>query len=58
MNRLRAAKAACSKAQEKAIAAAKVTHKLVHDHPYAALGVGVVLGAVIGLLIKRRDREY
>ena len=34
--------------------AAASTDELVHDNPWAALGVGVVLGVMLGYLLPRR----
>ena len=34
--------------------AAESTDQMVHDNPWAALGIGVVLGIMIGYLLPRR----
>ena len=34
--------------------AAATTDELVHDNPWSAIGVGVVLGLLIGFMIPRR----
>lgn len=34
--------------------AAESTDRMVHDNPWSAIGVGVVLGVVIGFLLPRR----
>ncbi|MBI3370589.1 MAG: DUF883 domain-containing protein [Betaproteobacteria bacterium] len=34
--------------------AVRVTDAYVHDHPWAAVGIGTALGLVLGMLISRR----
>ena len=34
--------------------AAESTDQLIHDNPWAALGIGVVMGVLIGYLLPRR----
>jgi len=41
--------------QEKAVAGAKATDQVIRDHPYQAIGVALGVGALIGLLIGRRN---
>ena len=51
---LSAARQSCDHWEEKAIAGAKATDKVVRDHPYEAVGVAFVLGALLGALITRK----
>ena len=52
------AKDACKGLQERTAAAAKATDKAVREHPYQAigiaLGVGLLVGTVSALAIRRR----
>ncbi|HTI71038.1 MAG TPA: hypothetical protein VMF06_13800 [Candidatus Limnocylindria bacterium] len=41
-------------AQDRAVRSAKATDRLIRDNPYAALGVAVGVGALVGFLISRR----
>jgi ElaB/YqjD/DUF883 family membrane-anchored ribosome-binding protein len=41
-------------AVERAKEAAKATDAFVHDHPWKAIGLGVSIGLIVGLLIARR----
>lgn len=43
-----------SEAVDKAKRAAKETDTYVHDHPWQAIGAGVALGVLVGMLIARR----
>ncbi len=38
----------------KAVAGAKATDAAVHEHPYQAIGIGVVVGVILGFLVARR----
>ncbi|MDD5141651.1 MAG: DUF883 family protein [Verrucomicrobiales bacterium] len=40
--------------RDKAVAGAKVADKVVHEHPYQAIAIGVSVGALLGYLIGRR----
>jgi ElaB/YqjD/DUF883 family membrane-anchored ribosome-binding protein len=40
--------------EDKAIASARATDKLIREHPYPSIGVAVGLGLVLGLLVNRR----
>ena len=51
---LESAKAAYAKLEDKAIASAKATDKLVRDHPYPSLGVAFGVGLLVGVLINRK----
>ena len=39
--------------QEKAVASAKATDRIVRDYPYATVGVAFGLGVLLGMLINR-----
>lgn len=41
--------------QEKAVAVAKATDKVIRDHPYQSIGVAFGIGALIGFLLSRRN---
>ena len=41
--------------QEKAVAGAKATDKVIRDHPYQSIGVAFGIGALIGFLLSRRN---
>lgn len=44
-------------AKDRAIASAKAGDKFVRANPYAALGIAVGVGALIGLLLSRRSKD-
>jgi ElaB/YqjD/DUF883 family membrane-anchored ribosome-binding protein len=52
---LEAAKDTYAEAQKSAVAGAKAADKLVRDHPYHALGIAFGLGALVGVLMGRRN---
>jgi len=41
--------------REGAMEGVKVAHEFISDNPYAALGIGVGLGVLIGFLLRGRD---
>lgn len=41
--------------QDKAVAGAKVTDRVIRDNPYKALGIGLGVGAILGYLLRGRD---
>jgi ElaB/YqjD/DUF883 family membrane-anchored ribosome-binding protein len=47
------AKVACQRLEEKTVAAAKATDKVVREHPYQAIGIGFGIGILIGVLAAR-----
>jgi ElaB/YqjD/DUF883 family membrane-anchored ribosome-binding protein len=51
---LSAAKETCDRWEEKAVAGAKATDKVVRDHPYEAVGIAFVAGALLGVLLTRK----
>ena len=48
------AKGTCHRLEEKTIAAAKATDKVIRDHPYESIGVAFGVGILLGVLIGRR----
>ena len=52
---LEAAKETYAQAQKNAVAGAKATDKLIREHPYHAIGIAFGVGALIGLLLGRRN---
>ena len=50
---LESAKASCENLQEKALAGARATDKVIRDHPYQTLGVAFGAGLLIGVLVNR-----
>ncbi len=47
-------KAMIQRAEEKAVEQAKAADKVIHDHPYPAIGVAFGLGLLFGVLAARR----
>lgn len=47
-------KEACGRVGEHAADGARAADKIVHEHPYQALGIALGVGALIGCLIARR----
>jgi ElaB/YqjD/DUF883 family membrane-anchored ribosome-binding protein len=41
--------------QEKAVAGAKATDKVIRDHPYQSIGIALGIGTLIGFLLSRRN---
>jgi ElaB/YqjD/DUF883 family membrane-anchored ribosome-binding protein len=50
---LESAKERCEELQEKAVAGAKATDKVIRDHPYESIGVAFGVGLLIGVLVGR-----
>ena len=48
-------KATWVRVQDRAVEGAKVTDHAIRTHPYQALGVAFGVGAVLGLLLSRRN---
>lgn len=48
------AKDACERLQEKAVAGAKATDKVIREHPYQSLGIAFGVGVLIGVLVTRK----
>jgi ElaB/YqjD/DUF883 family membrane-anchored ribosome-binding protein len=51
---LEVAKETRRRLEEKAVASAKATDKLVREYPYQSLGAAFGLGLIIGVLVNRR----
>ncbi len=49
------AKAACRRAEDRAIDAAKSADKVIRDHPYQSIGIALGVGLLVGMLIAKRD---
>ena len=47
-------KEACGCLQEKAVAGAKATDKVIRDHPYQSIGIAFGVGVLIGVLVTRK----
>ena len=48
------ARDACGCLQEKAVAGAKATDKVIRDHPYQSIGIAFGVGLLIGVLVTRK----
>jgi len=51
---LERAKESCERLQEKAVASAKATDKVIRDHPYQTIGIALGVGVLIGVLVTRK----
>lgn len=51
---LERAKDACERLEEKAVAGAKATDKVIRDHPYQSIGLAFGIGVLIGVLVTRK----
>jgi ElaB/YqjD/DUF883 family membrane-anchored ribosome-binding protein len=51
---LASARESCSHLEERAIAGAKATDRVIREHPYESLGVAFGVGILLGVLIGRR----
>ena len=54
---LESAKESCRTLQEKALAGAKATDRVIREHPYQTLGVAFAVGVLVGVLVNRRNQE-
>jgi ElaB/YqjD/DUF883 family membrane-anchored ribosome-binding protein len=52
---LDSAKDVYEQVQQKAVEGAKMTDKIIRDHPYQAIGISFGVGALIGFLLSRRN---
>lgn len=52
-----AATETCAGLQKKAVAGAKATDKAIRGNPYQAMGVAFGIGALVGFLLSRRNRD-
>lgn len=46
------------RAQEQAVAAAKATDEVLHEHPYPAIGIAFGVGALLGYLAARQCSRH
>ena len=53
-NAVESAKAACHRLEEKAVAVAKATDKVIREHPYQSIGIAFGVGLLIGVLVTRK----
>ncbi len=51
---LEAAKATCKRLEERTIATAKATDRVIREHPYQSIGIAFGLGLLIGVLVNRK----
>ena len=51
---LEKAKATCKHMEEKTVAAAKATDKVIREHPYQSIGVAFGVGVLLGVLVSRK----
>ena len=51
---LESAKASFHQLEEKAIAGAKATDKVIREHPYESIGIAFGVGLLIGVLVTRK----
>ena len=54
---LESSKEVYGRVREKAIEGAKATDRVVHEHPYRAIGVALGVGVLIGFLIGRGRKD-
>lgn len=48
------ARETCTQLEEKAIAGAKATDRVIREHPYQSLGIAFGVGVLIGVLVGRK----
>ena len=51
---IESAKATYRRMEDKAVAGAKATDKVIREHPYESLGVAFGLGLLVGVLVTRK----
>ncbi len=51
---LESAKVTCHKLEERAIAGARATDKIIREHPYQSIGIAFGIGLLIGVLVNRK----
>lgn len=51
---LERAKATCHRLEEKTVATAKATDKVIRGHPYEAMGIAFGVGLLVGVLVTRK----
>jgi len=47
-------KETCNRLEEKVVAGAKATDKVIREHPYESIGISFGIGLLIGVLINRK----
>ncbi len=55
---LESSKEIYGRVREKAIEGAKATDRVVHEHPYQAIGVALGVGVLVGFLLGRRGSHH
>lgn len=51
---LEVAKATRRRLQERAVASAKATDRIVHEYPYQSIGIAFGVGMLLGIILNRR----
>ena len=51
------AKATCDRLQDTAVEGARVTDRVIREHPYQSIGVALGVGLLIGVLAIRRNHD-
>ncbi len=51
---LDSAKETARKIQEKTVAGAKATDKVIREHPYQSIGIAFCVGLLVGVLVNRK----
>src|SRR6266478_2360033 len=51
---LEAAKETRRKLEERALAGARATDRVIHEHPYESIGIAFGVGMLIGVLVNRK----
>ena len=51
---LQSARAGMHRLEEKAMAGAKATDKMIREHPYQSIGVSFAAGLLLGVLVSRK----
>lgn len=51
---LESARESCRHLEERAVASAKATDKVIREHPYQSIGVAFGVGLLIGVLVTRK----
>mgnify|MGYP000855227926 CR=1 FL=1 len=51
---MESAKTNCQSAQQRAIEGARTADKVIHEHPYGAIGAAFGIGVVLGLIFGRK----
>ncbi|HYV29364.1 MAG TPA: DUF883 family protein [Candidatus Eisenbacteria bacterium] len=51
---LEGAKASFYRLEDKAVAGARATDRVIREHPYQSIGIGFGVGLLIGVLVSRR----